>query len=366
MSERIRVAVFSVVPSPYQRDLLGALAKRPEVALSVFYQERQPHDSPWPEAELAPHERVLPGFYLRAGTVRSHCNWSLPPVDDFDLWIVNSTLTSITTQWLMRHGLHGHRWLFWGERLKPSASRLRAWGQDRLVSPLARATGIISIGTQARKDYVRRFPELLHTTVPYYTELDDFFEVSKTRKPRRDGVTFLFCGQMIPRKGIDLLLGAFDRLVFEGGDVRLRLVGREAELPQWLRKVSTAARERIAYEGFHAPEDLPRCYVDADVFVIPSRHDGWGVVVNQALASGLPVLASDQVGAACDLVESGVNGLLFPAGDGEALYRAMREVVSHPEMLSQWSVRASECAKSLTPEVGAQHLVDVIREAMVR
>lgn len=367
MSEPIRVAVFSVVPSPYQRDLLGALAQRPEVALSVYYQERQPHDSPWPEVKLASYEHILPGFYLRAGSVRSHVNWSLPRVDDFDLWVMNGTLTSLTAQWLMRCGLNGRKWLFWGERLKPAHSRIRRWLQNGLASALSRATGIISIGSQARADYERRFPELLHVTVPYHTKLEAFVQEAATRTPSSGGeVTFLFCGQMIERKGIDLLLASFDRLVGQGAQVRLLLVGREASLREQLGRLSAAGRERVTYAGFQPPEELPRYFAKADVFVIPSRHDGWGVVVNQAMAAGLPVLASDQVGAACDLVEPGGNGLIFPAGDVEALYCAMRQVVEQPTLLSDWGQRSSELSRRLTPEAGAGHLVGVIQKAMLQ
>lgn len=364
MSGRImRVGVLSVVPSPYQRDLFKALANRAEVALSVFYQERQPHDSPWPEQPLAPYEKILPGFYLRAGSVRSHVNWSLPSVDEFDLWIVNAALTSLTAQWLMRYGLSGKKWLFWGERLTAASSRWKSAGQDYLATALDDATGIISIGTLARHDYERRFPTLRHGTVPYCTRLEEFSRAAVRRVGGAD-LTFLFCGQMIHRKGIDLLLSAFARLVGEGFAVKLRLVGREAELPGLLMKLPAEVKARIHYSGFQPPENLPAEFAQADVFVIPSRHDGWAVVVNQALAAGLPILASNQVGAARDYVKSGENGLLFNADDEISLYQAMRHLAIHRELVSEWGNASARQAAELTPEAGAQKLVDVIRLAL--
>jgi glycosyltransferase involved in cell wall biosynthesis len=112
---------------------------------------------------------------------------------------------------------------------------------------------------------------------------------------------------MFSRKGLDLLLLAFDRLVQAGLDVRLLLVGRQAELPNFLATVSPFTRSRILYEGFQAPEHLPKYFGESDVFVLPSRHDGWGVVINQALAAGLPIITSNAVGAGLDLVEHGIN-----------------------------------------------------------
>ncbi|PAW77915.1 MAG: hypothetical protein B9S32_09480 [Verrucomicrobia bacterium Tous-C9LFEB] len=357
------MGVLSVVPSPYQRDLFEALSRRPEVALSVFYQERQPHDSPWPEQPLAAYEKILPGFALRLGMVRSHFNWSLPLVDHFDLWIINASLTSATAQALMRGALTGKKWLFWGERLTPPGSSWKGLAQDYLANALEGATGILSIGSLARRDYERRFPALRHATIPYCTRLEDFSRIAGKRTENVD-LTFLFCGQMIPRKGIDLLLSAFARLVAEGLPVKLRLVGREAGLPGLLKPFARAVQERIVYAGFCAPGALPLEFAQADVFVIPSRHDGWGVVVNQALASGLPVLASDQVGAACDYVISGENGLLFPAGDEEALYLAMKQMATHRERIRPWGEKSIFQAKTLTPEAGAEKLVQAIHQAL--
>src|SRR5262249_37221431 len=154
------------------------------------------------------------------------------------------------------------------------------------------------------RDYAERFPEARHFNIPYFCALQPFLDAP--RRALSDETVFLFCGQMIARKGLDLLLAAFARLVEMRGRVRLTLVGREAELQTELAKLSAPVRESIRYEGFQAPEALPRFFAEADVFVLPSRYDGWGVVVNQALGAGLALLCSDAVGAAHDLVEDGV------------------------------------------------------------
>ena len=217
----------------------------------------------------------------------------------------------------------------------------------------------------AEQDYHRRFPNVAHFCIPYHCDLSAFFAVQRHRDPTTP-LTFLFCGQMIARKGIDLLLAAFDRLVATGANVQLLLVGREADLPKFMQAVSTAARERIRYEGFKAPESLPEYFGRSDVFVLPSRHDGWGVVVNQALAAGLPVITSDAVGAGLDLVENGVNGMRVAANDVDALYRALETVASNPETAARWGQNSREKALTITPEVGAEKWVRVFDALLTR
>lgn len=350
----MKVAFVSIVPSPYQRDLFRAVAQRPEVQLSVFYLEAAAPDSPWPKKSLEPYEKILPGFWLPIGRARCHVNWPLPKLQDFDVVVMN-TLMSFTAQWLMRTTLRHKPWFFWGERLAHGGKM-----HERLAEPLHRATGIASIGTFADEDYRTRFPEPRHLRIPYYCDLDPF--LAAPHHVRSNGhVVFLFCGQMIARKGVDLLLEAFQRL---GSSARLLLVGREAELPKLLAKLPAAVRDRITYAGFQSPEDLPRFFAQADVFVLPSRYDGWGVVVNQALGAGLPIVCSDMVGAGRDLVEEEINGLRFPAGDAAALAEKMQRFIVQPSLCESWGQVSRRRARHWTPTAGAAKWVEAFQAAL--
>jgi glycosyltransferase involved in cell wall biosynthesis len=358
---RHKALFITIVPSPYQRDLFGALAAREDVDLSVCYMEGGSPDSPWPEKSLRSFERIMPGFWLSFAGARVHLNWDLPDLASPDFVIV-STFTSLTGQWLMQTGLRGKRWLFWGERLHVH-NGMKGLVQSGLAAPIARASGIVGVGRAAEADYRRRFPTARHFCIPYHCDLSAFF--SLCRHDQGGGpITFLFCGQMIRRKGVDLLLLAFDRLIAAGLDARLLLVGREAELSNFMQMVTADTRARICYEGFRPPEELPKFFEKSDVFVLPSRHDGWGVVINQALAAGLPIITSDQVGAGLDFVENGRNGVQVPAGDAEALYRAMESVTLDRELATRWGQRSREIARGLTPEGGAEKWVKVFNSLM--
>jgi poly(glycerol-phosphate) alpha-glucosyltransferase len=348
----LEVAFFSVLPSPYQRDLFRALSRRAELRLRVFYLEADAPDSPWPERALENYETILPGGRLCLGGARWPWNWPLPDISGSAFVVLNS-LMSFTAQWLMRFGLRRKPWIFWGERLR-RGGRIHSL----LYAPLRRATAIASVGTFAEMDYRQRFPEARHFSIPYHCALDAF--LAEPRPARSDGdIVFLFCGQMIARKGLDILLNAFRELE---SNARLLLVGREAELSVLLAPLPVAVRDRITYAGFQPPEELPRFFAKADVFVLPSRYDGWGVVVNQALGAGLPILCSDQVGAGRDLVREGVNGLRFRAGDVLALKEVMARCLEEPQRLTEWSAASRKQALEWTPEAGAARWIAAWRE----
>jgi glycosyltransferase involved in cell wall biosynthesis len=346
------VAFFSVLPSPYQRDLFRALSRRTELRLRVFYLEADAPDSPWPAKALEDYETILPGGRLFFGNTRWPWNWPLPDLSGSAVVVLNS-LMSFTAQWLMRFGLRRKPWIFWGERLR-RGGRVHSF----LSAPLHRAAGIASVGAFAEADYRERFPEPRHFSIPYHCALDAF--LAEPRPLRSDGdVVFLFCGQMIARKGLDILLNAFREL---GTHARLLLVGREADLSALLAPLPSAVRDRITYAGFQPPEELPRFFAKADVFVLPSRYDGWGVVVNQALGAGLPILCSDQVGAGQDLVREGVNGLRFRAGDVLALKKVMARCLEEKELLTEWGDASWKLALEWTPEAGAARWVAAWRD----
>jgi glycosyltransferase involved in cell wall biosynthesis len=357
---RQRVLFITVVPSPYQRDLFRELAKRDEIMLSVCYLEAASPDSPWPPTHLEPYERILPGFWVPLFGARWHVNWNLPRLSEYDFIVLNN-FASVTAQRLMRYQLRGKRWVFWGERLRQQLSPWKELMQRKLVAPLARAAAIVGIGSDAEKDYRRRFPGTRHFCIPYHCGLSGFLKNRASSKDSSE-TTFLFCGQMICRKGVDLLLTAFERLVLEGLDIRLLLIGREAKLPELLEGITDSARARIRYEGFQPPDKLPIFFAEADVFVLPSRHEGWGVVINQALGAGLPVICSDAVGAGTDLVEENINGLHFAAGDLDGLQNCLERLANSPQIARQWGEASRQKADSIVPSAGAEKWVRVFED----
>ena len=91
------------------------------------------------------------------------------------------------------------------------------------------------------------------------------------------------------------------------------------ELENELRALAAALKVAARFEGFRNQSELPRYYAAADVLVLPSESESWGLVVNEAMACGLPAIVSNNVGCAPDLIEEGRTGFTFPLGDVGAL-----------------------------------------------
>jgi glycosyltransferase involved in cell wall biosynthesis len=117
----------------------------------------------------------------------------------------------------------------------------------------------------------------------------------------------------------------------------------------------------------HVTEDeLARMYVDADVFVLLSRHEPWGVAVIEAAASGLPLMLSDRVGAAPDLLVEGENGFLVPADDVEAAAAALKRLADDPALRRAMGARSRELVRGWGYEPSVDNFVAAVREATSR
>ena len=97
-----------------------------------------------------------------------------------------------------------------------------------------------------------------------------------------------------------------------------------------------------------------------DVLVLPSRYDGWGVVVNEALMAGVPVICSDQVGAGA-VIEKWQCGATFASEDVPDLVDKLENLLIHPELLNSMRLAAKKAGVSLEPRVAGQYMSDIIR-----
>ena len=200
---------------------------------------------------------------------------------------------------------------------------------------LAPLQGVIAVGSKAAVAYASLLRDRPITNIPYAPDLRPLLSPSDQlvrdaaalrRQLGAEGqVVVLFAGSLTPRKAPDLLLEAFSQcstrvansqLVFVGdGPLREKLLSRSMRL---------RARKRVHFLGYLHGDGLRTAYLAADVFALPTRgHEGWGVVLQEAMAAGCAVIASDRVGAAQDLISDGETGLIVPADSEEHLARAL-------------------------------------------
>lgn len=133
----------------------------------------------------------------------------------------------------------------------------------------------------------------------------------------------LAIGQFIPRKGFDVLLHAAKQLDANTG---IYIVGGEAT-PEYLAMQQELGLNKVHFLGFKPKEQLADFYRAADVFTLPTREDIWGLVINEAMAYGLPVVTTDRCVAGLELVEDGVNGYLVPVDDPDTLGEKLLKIL---------------------------------------
>jgi glycosyltransferase involved in cell wall biosynthesis len=144
-------------------------------------------------------------------------------------------------------------------------------------------------------------------------------------------VVALFCGKLIPEKNVEELLDAFHLAAASEPRLRLVLVG-DGPSRSSLEARAGALGPKVRWDGFRNQSELPELYAAADLFVLPSRSETWGLVVNEAFASGLPVIASDRVGCVPDLVIPGRTGEVYPSGSAGSLTDRLLRLAANPEL----------------------------------
>lgn len=175
----------------------------------------------------------------------------------------------------------------------------------------------------------------------------------RMEKGLEDKLTFIAVGQFIERKGFDLLLQAWSG----DFDARLLLIGGGSKREEYQRYLDAHQIKNVRIMDFLPKERLFELYRISDVFVMPTREDIWGLVVNEAMANRLPVLSSDRCTAGLELIKNGENGFVYPVGDTDRLHELIDYFITHSQELPVYAQKAVEAVRDDTFEeiVHAHH-----------
>jgi glycosyltransferase involved in cell wall biosynthesis len=169
--------------------------------------------------------------------------------------------------------------------------------------------------------------------------------------------TILFSGKLVDKKKPQVLLEAFS-IVRKEMACNLLFVGDGPLRSELEKTVSAQSIPDVHFAGFLNQTELPAAYTAADIFVLPSSYqETWGLVVNEAMNFDLPIIVSDRVGCARDLVREGENGYVFRADDVKALAETIAHLVKSPEERLRYGLRSSQIISEYTAEACAQQLV---------
>ncbi len=175
-----------------------------------------------------------------------------------------------------------------------------------------------------------------------------------------DRPAILYVSKFMRRKHPDHLVEAARRLAAEGLSFDLVLAGNgemQAELAQMVVDMPN-----VVMPGFINQQEMPALLGACDIFVLPSEDEPWGLIVNEAMCAGLPVVVSAEVGCVADLVENGGNGQTFEARDLGGLTDALRPIVADPTLRKAMSARSRE----LIQRWSYRECLEGLREAVAR
>lgn len=355
----MKLALLTEIPAPYRIPLFNALAAEPDVDLRVlFLAERDPRR---PFYELHRDEwrfeaRILAGPQLHRG----------------GRWVVLSRGVGRELRRFRPDAVAVGGWnqpAFWRALLHARVRRvpLLVWIESTLRDarvergPLALArSGMVRgaagafVPGRAANELARSLGVPAERIAFAPNAIDASVFASRERRPRGERCVFLYAGRLDPEKGVDVLLEAFRDVP---GELLVAGAGPEEE------RLRVLASDGVRFLGALGRDELARVYGQADVFVLPSRSEPWGMVLNEAAAAGLALVATDGVGAARELVEDGSNGFVVPVGDSRALGEALRRLAEDRALREAAGRRSRELVAALTPEAWAQGVAGLARRA---
>lgn len=223
-----------------------------------------------------------------------------------------------------------HNTIFQPLYTKKLLARINARKEEEIVL----ADHILTLSGYSKETYVKAgVPESKITVISLGVDEDKF--PAGMKKTVSDYFRYLFIGNVKVAKGVDILIDAFNKI--EVPNKRLTIIGSMGDASPLFQK----RQDNIDVKGHIPHDELWKEYNEADVFLLPSRSDGFGMVVTEAMSTATPVIVSSHVGAK-DLVEHGVNGWIFESGDFNALASAMQEAYKSRHNL----VKIGEAAKA--------------------
>ena len=343
-----RLALLTEIPAPFRIPLFNALAERLELRVA-FLRERQPSRRyRLHEDELRFEWRVLPGLRLGGGSRWLLVNRGVGgAVDGADVVLLGGWNQLAFWQALATARIRRTPALVWVESTLHDARPGFARRAKRLF---ARTADAFVVPGGAAEAYVRSFaPQADVTVAPNAVDMELFASKVPERERLRaelglERPCVLYVGRLAREKGVDVLLEAA-----RGLDADLVLAGSGPEA----RRLHASAPPNARFLGQLDRDALPAWYAAADVLCLPSRSEPWGMTLNEGAAAGLPLVSSEAVGAAWELVEDGRNGFRVPTGDPRALREALERLVGDEAFRRAAGARSQELAARHTADAWA-------------
>ena len=384
MSTRTRVLVLHNIMAPYRFPLFRALANEPGIDLTVWFMSRSARNRRWSQAssnDLGFTYAVLPGVelnYFTRDLFTYIFSYSFPLSylrQPCDVLISAGWLDFGAQAGLALSKMLKRKFILWSESTSYEPSWRRSVAKPLVTAMVQHSDAYVGVGSRSGQ-YLRMlgardsdmFTAYSTVDVAHFQHVSSAARVDRVERKRRLGIrrthVILYCGQFIERKGLRTLMAAFAAVKRHYEDVALVLVGYGPLQAELERAVVAGNLDDVHFLGHVEVEEMPRLYALADIFVLPSYEETWGLVVNEAMACGLPVIVSDRVGSAPDLVDERKNGYIVPVGDAQLLAERCLNLLLDDGSRQAFSAYSMRKIQTFTPEHAAQEFATAVRHVM--
>jgi glycosyltransferase involved in cell wall biosynthesis len=374
-----KTVILTEIIAPYRIPVFNVLAQRTGLDLHViFLAETDETLRQWRvyKDEIRFSYQVLPSWRWRAGKSSFLLNrglWSALNKVKPEVLICGGYAYAASWEALLWARRHGVEFVLWSESNRHDARRRRA-AVEWLKTYFLRHCDRFVVPGKASFEYLRSLGAAASSIVTAPNAVDNRWFAAQAESVRSHAAAFrekmrlklklklplrfiLFVGRLVREKGVFDLLAAYAKL--ESGvrsEVGLVFAGDGVAKEELMQQAKLISASAICFPGFAQREDLAGLYALAEALVLPTHSDPWGLVVNEAMACGLPIIASSVAGCSADLVEDGWNGYVVPPRDLEKLRVAMETVVRQPELRRQMSARSLKRIQNYSPEACAEGL----------
>ena len=373
MKPRHRVLILHNIIAPYRLPIFEALAQEWDV--TVYFCQAKTADRQWQTSLNGYSFRhvVLPHRAIRVGSVASIViNPDLPgrlARQASDVYIAgeNSSNAFSVLAVLLTAKLRRKAFVCWSEHIEGERAVATSGAIGRLLIETYRRVvyrntdSFVAYGSQAADFLVRRGApsgRIVTGVQVVPGSQTPSVQVSRGEMGFDGKKVVLSVGYLIARKGLDTLIEAFRGM--EREDAVLVIAGA-GDQEDHLRRLAGGA-SNIQFPGYVEGTLKAKYYSVADVFVLPTLHDPWGLVVNEAMAYGLPIVVTDRAGCAPDLV--GDNGLVVPAGDVHALRQALERLLDGDELRREMGDRSRQIIQRYDVDYARETFAKAVRVAL--
>ncbi len=377
MTDNLKIVILHNIVSPYKTLLFKELYAI-NSSIHIFYMAHTENNRQWriDASELSfNHRFIFNGSLDKINPFTlAFRTWKELNLYNPDILILGSYRYSACWAGFLWAKRNKKKVILWSATNQDDHSR--AFLKERIKSLLVKRCDAANVYGQKSKDYLIRlglnkdaiFIKGNTTDNDFYYIRTNEFRAKRNILCRQYGLAnhnFLYIGRFSKEKNILLLLKAYKRLKTEN-NWGLVLIGDGPQSEDITNYIEQNNIRNVCIPGFQQKEDVPKFLAVSDLFILPSTSEPWGLVVNEAMAAGLPILVSRRCGCHPELVKEGINGFSFDPFDDNELFSLMRDMVDGKYDLPGMGEASLGIIKDYTPKRAAKVISEAIEFVLNR